>query len=583
MRKTWPFLQAVRIHGGADNKSLLTLYRTDDTTRNRTTTTASTEGVSLSQRKYSQTEQSPSSARSQHHASLRSKSSRVTSPASSIPRQEDDSRIQPIPIPIGNSKGDDCPIPQPSSSTQPPHEVALYNRFKRLYPDYLGDQKHFLGRCRAIEQLHAQGKLHKSLWDDHLIRHKTEYGPYTARCNDAGDELCSYEQYYNEACDAPKYTAMLLKPDTLKAALSISSTSVLGPTDLVAAKAPAETAKAPANVSNARGWQPPRQSSNVTDPRSVYSHASKHFGTDSKARHSSVWRDAQYRAQDSDRYEDPSGYRDQYDYNDRHRRETFYQEASRPASHHSHRASFDADPRDQYYRSDARSPYYRPHDRRDSSLHASRPYIDTYRPATGLRTSAQITPTKAAPERGDNSLREVAQISSTLRSMPSSTDVRAPQPSSRVVTPPMTMGGQKAASPLSRGTTGGRDDRQHATLPVASLRDQSWRGPSSIQQTFSTHNRTPTTHMNVLQETPRAVAGGEKTLDGPPKAPRAMVPAPATVLANNGVQRKPSKPSISSNPPQMPMSYHSARAVQSLPKPAIQPARKPDFEHDTRR
>lgn len=475
------------------------------------------------------------------------------------------------------------------SSARNPQQLALYETFRLSYPDYRGDQKHFIGRCRAIDKLHAQEKLHKSLWDDHLIRHKTEYAPYAARCNDAGHDARPYEQFYNESCDAPKYTAMLLKPDTLPAALSVWPTTASDQTGIME-----EKASPPAMVSVTDGWQPPRQPPrqprsgiDETGPRSVHRHASEHFSMSSEARRSPAWRDPPYRAQGSDRYDDPYRYNEPYRYNnpysygdshvyhDRHLRGDLYHASSRSESRHSDGASFGRDDRDRHCGPYRRSPTYRPYDRISSSSLERPPWDATRRPATGSRTSARITPLKRPPERRDDPSRANVSASSPGGSNVSVAKAPAAQSTSHA-TPSIPLGRHETTSPSSKGVSDTRDNRRHA-----SLRDQPRTSLPSTRETPSNHDRTPTTSMNAVREVPLAVTQFKKRSHDPLGRPRSMQATEAPILANKGIQRKPLD---SSKPPKMPTSYYSTiRESEALPKTPFRSARKPDYEHDTRR
>lgn len=95
--------------------------------------------------------------------------------------------------------------------------VEMFDEFSSAYPNYSGNLKHFVGLCRKIK---ADGKLHRSLWDDFIIRHKIDYIPYVSRCTEDGGEAIAYEQFYNQHIESPLYTRRLMNPYTLEQALA---------------------------------------------------------------------------------------------------------------------------------------------------------------------------------------------------------------------------------------------------------------------------------------------------------------------------------------------------------------------------
>ncbi len=113
--------------------------------------------------------------------------------------------------------------PQPSAlqetvtvAQENPVESDMFVRFKAQYPDYLGTREHFVGMCRRIHQLSQADRMeHKSLWDDFIIRHKTDYPEYCQRCMDAAEDAKPYERFYREEIDEPKYNKRIIQPATL--------------------------------------------------------------------------------------------------------------------------------------------------------------------------------------------------------------------------------------------------------------------------------------------------------------------------------------------------------------------------------
>lgn len=126
-------------------------------------------------------------------------------------------------------------LPQHSSSAQKIGTVYqentapsdIFARFKSQYPDYLGTREHFVGMCRRILQLLQSDRMeHKSLWDDFIIRHKTDYPQYCQRCMETAEDAKRYERFYREEIDEPKYSKRIIQPATLRAVVPDSTSAV---------------------------------------------------------------------------------------------------------------------------------------------------------------------------------------------------------------------------------------------------------------------------------------------------------------------------------------------------------------------
>ncbi|KAF2089105.1 hypothetical protein K490DRAFT_64311 [Saccharata proteae CBS 121410] len=100
----------------------------------------------------------------------------------------------------------------------------VFQTFIDTYPEYVqckGDLKHFLGLCRMIERLEKEERMqHKSLWDDFIIRHKSDYPKYLLDCNDEGNDPVPYEKFYRGHIDEPLFTKRIMTPATLKRAMA---------------------------------------------------------------------------------------------------------------------------------------------------------------------------------------------------------------------------------------------------------------------------------------------------------------------------------------------------------------------------
>lgn len=113
-------------------------------------------------------------------------------------------------------------VPQSSSTMASPSSPALpkndsvFNTFKSTYPDYSGGFDHFSGMCQRINGLlRAERMEHRSLWDDFVIRHRTDYREYLLNCTDRGDDPIPYEKFYKHHIDEPIHHKHVLTPATL--------------------------------------------------------------------------------------------------------------------------------------------------------------------------------------------------------------------------------------------------------------------------------------------------------------------------------------------------------------------------------
>lgn len=109
----------------------------------------------------------------------------------------------------------------------PPAQPEAFTRFKAAYPEYVGTKEHFVGMCKRIRQLSQVDRMeHKSLWDDFIIRHKTDYPQYCQRCMDNAEDAKPYERFYREEVDEPKYTKRIMQPTTLCEVFPIHNSTV---------------------------------------------------------------------------------------------------------------------------------------------------------------------------------------------------------------------------------------------------------------------------------------------------------------------------------------------------------------------
>lgn len=117
-------------------------------------------------------------------------------------------------VPFPNDMGIGCAKPSASAN--------VFKRFKIAYPDYLGNMNQFVAICLRIQKLVDAGRgEHQTLWDDFIIRHKTEYPKYCARCIDDAEDAVPYEQFYRKEIDVARYNKQVITRKTLQEALAL--------------------------------------------------------------------------------------------------------------------------------------------------------------------------------------------------------------------------------------------------------------------------------------------------------------------------------------------------------------------------
>lgn len=113
----------------------------------------------------------------------------------------------------------------PSATQDPDTQSAIYLHFRSVYPEYHGSLETFLGMCRKIEQLFRCDRMeHKSLWDDFIIRYQLDYPQYLERCVKQFEDPKTYERFYRDEIDEPKFNKHVLLPSTLGKALPLGPT-----------------------------------------------------------------------------------------------------------------------------------------------------------------------------------------------------------------------------------------------------------------------------------------------------------------------------------------------------------------------
>ena len=126
-------------------------------------------------------------------------------------RRIDGASVQPD---TGSSRSMSAPNDDRSSQKPSPSLTVgadPFAIFVSTYPTYEEGRRHFQAMCKEIQQ-HGKA-LHRSLWDDYVIRNANEY-----------EEACgmSYKDFYDEHVDEPIYTKRILNPARLQLVLEHS-------------------------------------------------------------------------------------------------------------------------------------------------------------------------------------------------------------------------------------------------------------------------------------------------------------------------------------------------------------------------
>ena len=77
--------------------------------------------------------------------------------------------------------------------------LTVFETFKAAYPEYKGDARHFANQCLQIEVLDREDKMvPKWMWDDYIIRNRTDYRDYAIECLDSGEAAMPYIRFYKD-------------------------------------------------------------------------------------------------------------------------------------------------------------------------------------------------------------------------------------------------------------------------------------------------------------------------------------------------------------------------------------------------
>lgn len=80
-----------------------------------------------------------------------------------------------------------------------PSSVTVFEKFKAAYPEYKASSKHFANQCKLIEELDREDRMvPKWMWDDFIVRNRTDYAQYAAECIESGEEPIKYIRFYKD-------------------------------------------------------------------------------------------------------------------------------------------------------------------------------------------------------------------------------------------------------------------------------------------------------------------------------------------------------------------------------------------------
>lgn len=120
---------------------------------------------------------------------------------------------------------------QEQNATVPPIGVTnrtkiseIFDYFHTTYPTYTATLAQFVAICKRIKNLAEADRMeHQSLWDDFIVRHKTEYPNYLRRCAETAEDPVPYEKFYRNEIAEPRFFSKIVTPKTLREALSLET------------------------------------------------------------------------------------------------------------------------------------------------------------------------------------------------------------------------------------------------------------------------------------------------------------------------------------------------------------------------
>jgi hypothetical protein len=141
---------------------------------------------------------------------LQSEPGDISEPSSTAaPPAAEEIKVQPrISSAHIQAPNEQSPATNPLSDTA---ELTVFAKFKAAYPEYTGTIKAFTNLCIMINDLDLEGKMvSKWMWDDFIIRNRTDFGPYVTECTDDGEDPLPYICFYKDRLQGVNYQKCII-------------------------------------------------------------------------------------------------------------------------------------------------------------------------------------------------------------------------------------------------------------------------------------------------------------------------------------------------------------------------------------
>lgn len=148
-------------------------------------------------------------------------------------RQEHQPEPAAAPAPVSTTRSAPVPRPSPASSrskregsvgakqaiTPAPDKseasLTVFERFQIAYPEYNGNSKHFANQCKMIDELDREDRMvPKWMWDDFIVRNRTDYARYALDCVELGEEPMKYIRFYKDTIRDAVYKEGIIETRT---------------------------------------------------------------------------------------------------------------------------------------------------------------------------------------------------------------------------------------------------------------------------------------------------------------------------------------------------------------------------------
>ncbi|KAF3034641.1 hypothetical protein E8E11_003283 [Didymella keratinophila] len=150
---------------------------------------------------------------------IAAKDTEVLLQAENVPEPHPDQPPESAPAPMLVSTSRPAPAPRPSPAPRRtsaeavagtkeaiavvPADVefarTVFEKFQAAYPEYKANSKHFVNQCKLIDELDREDRMvPKWMWDDFIIRNRTDYARYAMECVELGEEPMKYIRFYKD-------------------------------------------------------------------------------------------------------------------------------------------------------------------------------------------------------------------------------------------------------------------------------------------------------------------------------------------------------------------------------------------------